>query len=69
MRTLSGLMDCFEFQYEAKANSLDSKSKEEYVRVASFIAVGQSDESGVLTQSLLNEGAKNLGGKASKTNK
>jgi len=69
IRTLSGLMDCWEFQYEAKAPSLDGKSRDEYVKVASFIAVGQGDESGILTSSLLNEGSKNLGGKSSKTQK
>jgi hypothetical protein len=67
-KTLSGLMDCWEFNYKAKAISLDGKGREEYTKVASFIAVGSSDESGVLTQSLLNEGAKQMGGgKASKT--
>jgi hypothetical protein len=65
--TLGGLMDYWLFNYEAVAPSLDGKSREEYVRVASFIAVGQGDESGVLTTNLLNEGSKNLSGKASKT--
>ena len=66
-KTLAGIMDTWEYEYKKKAISLDGKGREEYVRVASFVAVGQGDESGVLTQSLLNEGAKNLGGKTAKT--
>ncbi len=67
-RTLTGLMDCWEFNYKGKAISLDGKAREEYTKVASFIAVGQGDESGALTTSLLNEGAKQLGnaGKSAK---
>jgi hypothetical protein len=67
-KTLAGIMDTWEYEYKKKAISLDGKSREEYVKVASFVAVGQGDETGVLTQSLLNEGSKNLGqGKATKT--
>jgi hypothetical protein len=66
--TLAGIMDIWEFNYKAKAMSLDGKNLELYSKIASFIAVGSGDESGVLTQSLLNEGAKQMGGgKASKT--
>ena len=68
-KTLSGIMDIWEYEYKKKAISLDGKARGEYVDVARFVAVGQGDESGVLTQSLLNEGSKNLGGKAQKAQK
>jgi hypothetical protein len=65
--TLTGILDIWEFNYKAKAMSLDGKNLELYSKIASFIAVGSGDESGVLTSNLLNEGAKNLGGKTAKT--
>lgn len=66
LETGRGILDYFLFNYKAQAPSLDGKSREEYVKVASFIAVGQGDESGTLTQNLLNEGNKNLQGGSGK---
>lgn len=67
MRTLSGLMGCWDFEYEAVSISLDGKGREEVRDVLKLAAIGSADESGALATSVLNEGAKNLSGKSSKT--
>jgi hypothetical protein len=64
-KTLSGLMDIWEYEYKKKAISLDGKAREEYVKVASFIAVG-TDESGSAVTNLLEEGSKKLNQKDQK---
>ena len=65
VRTLSGIMDTWEYEYKKKAISLDGKARDEYVKVASFIAVG-ADESGTAVTNLLEEGSKKLNQKDQK---
>ena len=65
VRTLSGIMDTWEYEYKKKAISLDGKARDEYVKVASFIAVG-ADESGSAVTNLLEEGSKKLNTKEQK---
>jgi hypothetical protein len=67
MATLSGLMACWDFEYEAISISLDGKGREEVRDVLKLAAIGSADESGALATSVLNEGSKNLSGKSSKT--
>lgn len=62
IRTVSGSMGLWEFEYKKKAESLDGKARDEYVRLGSLEAIGPSEDS-QLAQSVLNEGAKNLSGK------
>ena len=57
--TLSGLMGLWEFSYEKKAISLDSKSREEARDVMKLEAIGPQEDSGI-AQSVLNEGSKQL---------
>ncbi|MDE1854547.1 MAG: hypothetical protein KGI38_12495 [Thaumarchaeota archaeon] len=64
-KTLSGIMDIWEYEYKKKAISLDGKARDEYVKVASFIAVG-ADESGTAVTNLLEEGSKKLNQKDQK---
>lgn len=63
MGTLSGLMDCFQFEYEALAPSLDGKGREEVTKVLQLAAIGNQEDSGLLANNILNEGAKNVAAK------
>ena len=60
MASLASVMDCWQFEYEALAPSLDGGARKEYVDVSKLAAIGSADESGALASSVLNEGAKNL---------
>lgn len=66
MSTLGGVMDYWQFEYEAMAPSLDGGAREQYVKVSQLAAIGGSDDSGQLATSVLNEGSKNLSGKDNK---
>lgn len=57
--TMSGIMGLWEFSYEKKAISLDSKSREEARDVMKLEAIGPQEDSGI-AQSVLNEGSKQL---------
>lgn len=58
--TLSGRMDLWQFSYDSYQISSDGKGRQEAVDVMKLAAIGGSDESGAIAQSVLNEGAKVL---------
>jgi hypothetical protein len=67
MHSLAGRMECFDFEYEAMAPSLDGKGRQQVTDVLKLAAINAGDESGIVATTVLNEGAKNLSGKGSKT--
>ncbi len=56
-KNLAILMDHFEYNYKAKAISLDGKGRAEYVDLEKFESLGGQDDSD-LAMALLNEGNK-----------
>jgi hypothetical protein len=59
MRTLSGRMSLWEYEYKKKSIGLDGKARGEYVDVSKLEAIGPAEDS-MLAQSILNEGNKQL---------
>jgi hypothetical protein len=56
-KNLADLMGDFEYNYKAKAISLDGKARQEYVDLEKFEAIGGQDDSD-LAMLMLNEGNK-----------
>jgi hypothetical protein len=66
VHTLSGRMDLWQFTYDEYQISNDGQGRKEIVDVLKLAAIGGSDESGQIAQSVLNEGAKVLTSKEKK---
>lgn len=64
MHTVAGRMDLWQFEYDSYQISNDGKGREEVKEVLKLAAIGGGDEEGKIATSVLNEGSKNLSGKA-----
>jgi len=60
VHTLAGRMDLWQFSHDEYQISDGGQGRKEAVDVMKLAAIGGSDESGSVAQSVLNEGAKNL---------